>query len=241
MLQVRNVTKHFGGIVAVNNLTFSMEDETILGLIGPNGAGKTTTVNMITGLEKPDEGEIWYKGKRISGIAPHKIAQIGLVRTYQITRVFKDMSTLENLYVPVVWQRRRLTSPEARARELLESFNLWHLKDEQAGNLSGGQQKVLELLQALMMQPDTVVLDEPFYGIHPSLKKRFTDYLKILNKEGGLSILIISHDIPTIMDICGRIVVMSCGMLIAEGSPETIKNDQKVVEAYLGASECQSK
>jgi ABC-type branched-subunit amino acid transport system ATPase component len=235
MLQVRNVTKRFGGIVAVNDLTFSMEHETILGLIGPNGAGKTTMLNVITGLEKPDQGEIWYKGKRISGIAPHRIAQMGLVRTYQITRVFKDMSTLENLYVPMVWQRRKLTSPETRARELLESFNLWRLKDERAGNLSGGQQKVLELLQALMMKPETVVLDEPFYGIHPTLKKKFTDYLKMLNKEAGLSILIISHDIPTIMDICEKIVVMSCGTLIAEGPPDLIRNDQKVIEAYLGA------
>lgn len=235
MLQIRNVTKRFGGIVAVDGLTFSMEDQTILGLIGPNGAGKTTTVNMITGLEKPDQGEIMYKGKRITGIPPHKIAQMGLVRTYQITRVFKDMSALENLFVPVVWQRRKLTSPEARARELLESFNLWHLKDERAGNLSGGQQKVLELLQALMMKPETVVLDEPFYGIHPTLKKKFTDYFRMLNKEAGLSILIISHDVPIIMDICEKVVVMSCGTLIAEGSPSLIRNDQKVIEAYLGA------
>jgi branched-chain amino acid transport system ATP-binding protein len=197
MLHIRNVTKRFGGIVAVDNLTLAMEEGIVLGLIGPNGAGKTTTVNMITGLEKPDEGEIWYKNKKISGMPPHKIAQMGIVRTYQITKVFRDMSTLENLYVPVVWQRHTLSSPEVRARELLESF-------------------------------------DPFYGIHPRLKKQFSDYLKKLNKEGGLSILMISHDIPTIMDICDRIAVMSSGVLIAEGPPSQIRKDDRVVEAYLG-------
>jgi ABC-type branched-subunit amino acid transport system ATPase component len=235
MLQIRHVTKRFGGIVAVNDLTFSMEDETVLGLIGPNGAGKTTTVNIITGLEKPDEGEIWYNSRKISGMPPHKIAQMGLVRTYQITQIFKEMTTIENLYVSVVWQRRKLTSPEVRARELLESFNLWHLRDERAGNLSGGQQKVLELLQALMIKPRLVLLDEPFYGIHPALKKKFSDYLKSLNRENAMSFLIVSHDIPTVMDVCREIVVMSSGTLIAEGSPEAVRNNNSVIEAYLGA------
>ena len=136
LLEISNLTKSFGGVTAVNNLTLKIEKKTILGLIGPNGAGKTTFVNLISGLEKPDAGEIYYRGKRITGLSPYKIAQMGMVRTYQITKVFKRMSTIENLYVPVIWQHKKLNVLKKRANELLETFNLAHLKHIKYENIS---------------------------------------------------------------------------------------------------------
>lgn len=231
LLKVEKLVKRFGGVTAVNNCSFSINDREVVGLIGPNGSGKTTVFNLITGIYKPDYGDIYFKDELISGLKVHKISRMGITRTFQVLRVFPKMTALENLLVAGVENQKGKTEI-ARPLELLQLVELVNLKDEFAGNLSYGQQKLLEFIMALMPDPTLILLDEPAAGLNPIILKKMGDYIRALNKEK--TFIIIEHNIPFVMGICERVIVLSEGEKIAEGDPKAIRDDEKVVEAYLG-------
>lgn len=249
MLEIRNLKKSFGGIQAVDNCSFTVRKGTITGLIGPNGAGKTTLFNLITGFYKPDKGEILFQGSRIDGLLPHQIFLRKICRTFQITREFSQMTLLENLMlIPSNQLGERIWNPWFRqasvrmeenalrdkALKVLEFIELIHLKDEYAGNLSGGQKKLLELGKTLMADPELILLDEPGAGVNRTLMKKLVENIKYLSLERGITFLIIEHDMNLVMNLCNPIIVMSEGKKLSEGSPEEIRNDRRVLEAYLG-------
>lgn len=233
MLEIRNLRKSFGGVVAVNNVSFRIESRTIEGLIGPNGAGKSTITNLISGIEKADAGEILFKGKNITNQKPHETARQGIGRTFQICRLFWGMTVFENLCMSRIWKDEKLCDIKKRVVETLDFYELSHMKDELASSLSGGQQRILEMARATMSDPDLLLLDEPFYGLHPTIQKKITDFMSSLNRT-GTTILLVSHDVPTIMALCHNVLVMNSGELIAEGTPEEIQRNESVIEAYLG-------
>lgn len=233
VLDVQNVLKKFGGVTAVNYCTLEVKKRLIKGLIGPNGAGKTTLMNLISGMYEPDDGKIFFENKCINGLKPHKIARMGAGRLFQTTRVFMGLTVMENLLAAVAWSPEKDRVVNERAVRLLGSFRLIDFKDELAKNLSGGQQRLLEIARVLMSDPKLLLLDEPFYGINPALKRYVVDYLRNM-KDEGKAVLIVSHDLPSIMQVCDEIVVMSAGRIIASGSPEHVRKEKKVVEAYLG-------
>jgi len=249
MLEVKDLRKSFGGVHAVNHCSFTVKKGTITGLIGPNGAGKTTLFNIITGFYQPDGGKIFFEGERIDGLLPHQIFKRKICRTFQITREFPHMTLLENLMlVPGnqlgekiwnTWFRQNSVKKQEnklrhKAQEILEFFELHHLKDEYAGNLSGGQKKLLELAKTLMADPQLVLLDEPGAGVNRTLMNRLVDNIKRLSLEKGITFLIIEHDMDLVMNLCNPIIVMSEGRKLSEGTPEEIRNDHRVLEAYLG-------
>ena len=233
MLEVHDVTKKFFGAIAVKNCTLKVEEKTIRGLIGPNGAGKTTLLNMISGFYKPDEGEIYFKNKRIDGLRPHQIAKIGIARTFQVSKPFRQMTLMDNLIAAGITHFEKREELESKAIELLKFFDLYHLKDEFGENISGGQKKLLEMARVLTFEPDLIMLDEPFHGIHPGFKTKIIKAVRKLSEEGKTFILI-SHDIPSISETCDKVSVLCAGELIAEGTPEEIRVDPTVCEAYLG-------
>jgi branched-chain amino acid transport system ATP-binding protein len=233
---VVNLTKHFGGIKAVDNVSLEIDHDELVGLIGPNGSGKTTLVNLITGFLKANHGNVYCKGKPIDGLPPHEIARLKIGRTFQITRLFQKMSVIENMLVPTAPLSATLKKRGnfvSKASELLQVLSLAHLKNELAENLSGGQQKLLELGRVLMLDPELIILDEPFAGVHPELRDKIHSYIKQLHSDGK-SFLIISHDISTIFTLSKRLIVLMSGRKIADSNPEIVKNDQRVIEAYLG-------
>jgi neutral amino acid transport system ATP-binding protein len=249
-LRVENLHKRFGGITAVDGASFNVEQQSMTGLIGPNGAGKSTTFNCITGIHPPDGGRVLFGGEDITGMAPNVVANRGLVRTFQIARELDEMTVLENLMLAPKGQRGealwRSVFPfvrgdvveqgeELRERcwETLEFFEIDHLADEYAKNLSGGQRKLLELSRALLTDPDTVLLDEPFAGVNPSLEERLLEHIHQLRDE-GYTFLIVEHDMDLIMENCERIIVMHQGSVLTEGSPADIQSNEEVIEAYLG-------
>lgn len=239
-LEVNEVIKYFGGIAASNKVSFKLSGQEILGIIGPNGAGKTTLVNLISGMLTPNSGRIYLNGKPIDGLPPYEIARRGIGRTFQITQVFKRMTVLENMLVPAVASyhakgEKSLTRAKETALEVLSFLTIDHLKNEFARNLSGGQQKLLELGRVLMLNPDLIILDEPFAGVHPQLVKKICEYiLSIYNN--GKSFIIVSHDMTSLFSLSHRVIVLSSGEKIADNTPEAVKNDQKVIDAYLGDS-----
>ncbi|MFQ6117980.1 MAG: ABC transporter ATP-binding protein [Candidatus Bipolaricaulia bacterium] len=237
MLEVTDLVKDFGGIRAVNRLSFKVEESELLGIIGPNGSGKTTTINLISGAFKPTAGRITFRGKRIDGLPSYEVAKRGIGRTFQVTQVFRRMSVMENMLVPALSIPKSdggaETDQTERALEILEFLKIGHLKEEYARNLSGGQQKLLELGRILMLDPDVIMLDEPFAGVHPELKMEIHDYIREMHKEGR-TFIIISHDLQSIFDLSERLIVLSEGSKICDGTPEEVKNDERVVEAYLG-------
>ena len=249
-LRVEGLRKKFGGIVAVDDATFEVEEGSLTGLIGPNGAGKSTTFNCITGVHDPTAGSIYFQGEGITGLSPDDVANRGLVRTFQIARELEEMTVLENMMLAPKGQRGealwRSVLPVARRStiqqeeevledcwEMLEFFEIDHLAHEYAGNLSGGQRKLLELARALLTDPTMLLLDEPFAGVNPSLEKRLLEHIHELREE-GYTFLIVEHDMDLIMENCEHIIVMHQGKVLTEGSPADIKSDEEVIEAYLG-------
>ena len=230
ILDLRNVTKRFGGVTAVDRCSLGLAPGKIYGLIGPNGSGKTTLFNCITGLESCEEGEILFKGERIDGLKPHQVTRRRLGRTFQVIRIFPELTALENLLV-VTWLP--FDSAQQRARELLELVTLDRLQNEYAGNLSYGQQKLLELSRVLMTDPDLVLLDEPAAGVNRSLLNEILQTIRNLRAQGK-TIFIVEHDMKVIMDLSEKIFVLNYGEKIAEGPPELIQTDERVVEAYFG-------
>ncbi len=231
ILEVREVTKRFGGVTAVNHCSLVVQPRKIYGLIGPNGSGKTTLFNCITGLERRDEGEIRFKDERIDGLKPHQVACRGIGRTFQIIRVFPELTALENLLV--VSRQGGLAGNRQRAMELLEFVKLDRLQNEYAGNLSYGQQKLLEFIRVLMTDPELILLDEPAAGVNPTLLNDLLDAIRKLRAQGK-TILIVEHDMKVVMGLCEMVFVLDYGEKIAEGPPGVIQTNERVIEAYFG-------
>ena len=236
MLTVDQVTKNFGGLQALSSVSVSFRPGEFVGLIGPNGSGKTTLINCITGLYRPDGGAIRLGEETISHLPPHRIYRRGIGRTFQISKVFNRLSVLDNLRIPALTEGRlRRHEVQDRSREILEQIKLEHHGKTNAENLSGGQRKLLELGMIMMTDPRFLLLDEPFGGVHPELKSQLEDYLCRLNREGK-TIVLVSHEMPSVFKICQRLVVLDHGVLVTDGSPEAVRSDERVINAYLGGS-----
>jgi ABC-type branched-subunit amino acid transport system ATPase component len=230
ILEIRNATKRFGGVTALNGCSLSVAAGKISGLIGPNGSGKTTLFNCITGLERLHGGQILFKGRRIDGLKPHHIARRGISRTFQVTRVFPQLTAFENLLAVT---GTAFDAAHERADELLAFVKLDRLRDEFAGNLSYGQQKLLEFIRVLMTDPELILLDEPAAGVNRTLLNELLDVLTRL-RDQGKTILIVEHDMKVVMGLCETIFVLDYGEKIAEGPPSLIQGNERVIEAYFG-------
>jgi branched-chain amino acid transport system ATP-binding protein len=236
MLAIDRVTKNFGGLQALSEVSVSFARGEFTALVGPNGSGKTTLLNCISGLYRPNTGSIQLNGRSITGLPPHKIFHLGLGRTFQISKVFNRLTVIDNLRIPALTEGT-LNRQEIRKRslEILNQVKLGHLTHSTAENLSGGQRKLLELGMVLMTDPQILLLDEPFGGVHPELKSELEDYLCLLNRSGK-TIILVSHEMPSVFKICHRLVVLDHGILLTEGSPESVRTDERVINAYLGGS-----
>jgi branched-chain amino acid transport system ATP-binding protein len=230
VLAVESVRKSFGGVTAVNGVSFALEAGRIYGLIGPNGSGKTTLFNCITGLERRDAGRVLFKGERIDHLKPYQVANRGIGRTFQVIRVFPELTALENLLVVTRGPR---AEAERRGRELLQFVKLEGLAGEYAGNLSYGQQKLVEFVRVLMTDPALVLLDEPAAGVNRTLLNDLLGAVAGLRDEGR-TILLVEHDMKVVMGLCETVFVLDHGEKIAEGPPGLIQADERVIEAYFG-------
>jgi branched-chain amino acid transport system ATP-binding protein len=251
VIVVKDIVKYFHGHRAVDHCSFEIEEGSITGLIGPNGAGKTTLFNVIAGFLRPDAGQVILDGTDVTGMAPHRLFHRGLMRTFQIPHVFARMTVLENLMVVPAGQngetllyswlawghvRRQEREIRRRAEEVLEFLEIKHLRDEMAGNLSGGQKKLLELGRTMMAQCKVILLDEPGAGVNRTLLGKLSDDILRLNRERGYTFCVIEHDMDLIAELCHPVVVMSQGQVMAQGSMEEIRRDPDVLEAYLGGA-----
>jgi branched-chain amino acid transport system ATP-binding protein len=236
LLEVRGVSRFFGGLAALTDVSFSLEKGQILGLIGPNGAGKTTMFNCINGFNPPSRGEVIFKGERISGLKPYQICQRGMARTFQVVRPLQRMSTLDNVVASAFLRARTKADAVAKSEEILKFTNLWEVRDMLSKGLPLGLRKRLEIARALATGPELLLLDEACAGLNPSeLDESIAIIRKI--KERGITIMIIEHHMKVIMSISDRIVVLNYGQKLAEGTPDEISHNPQVVEAYLGEGE----
>lgn len=240
LLYTNGISRRFGGIQAVKDCNISVQAGSITGLIGPNGSGKTTLFNLITGVYAPDEGEAYFDGKRITNLSPNQICHAGLSRTFQITRLFWEMTVLENMIVPIrqvglgsMLGPNMFKEEIDRAIGLLEHVGLTHLKDEPARKLSFGQQKLLEFAAILMANPTMVLLDEPAGGVNPTMIRFIMKLIQELNQD-GVTFLVVEHNMGVVMELCNHVVVMDQGTKLAEGAPEAIQANPAVLDAYLG-------
>jgi neutral amino acid transport system ATP-binding protein len=245
---VDGVTRTFGGLTAVSVDHLEIQRGGITGLIGPNGAGKTTLFNLLTGFDQPDTGSWSFDGKSLGKLSPHQVARLGVVRTFQLTKALSRLTVLQNMLlgaqgqrgesflralVPGMWRAQENANTE-KAMDLLRRFKLDTKKDDFAGTLSGGQRKLLEMARALMSDPKVVMLDEPMAGVNPALTQSLLGHVKDL-REQGMTVIFVEHDMDVVRDISDWVVVMAAGRIIAEGPPESISQNQAVVDAYLGA------
>jgi len=251
LLEVRDVQKHFGGVAAVAGASLDVEAGSITALIGPNGAGKTTLFNIVSGFLRPERGTVVFDGRRIDRMPAHRVSRAGLVRTFQTAKALTRMTVLDNMMLAAPDQpgerlanvllrsrgwRAREAEVRARALELLETFSLRDQADAYAGTLSGGQRKLLELARVLMLEPRLILLDEPMAGINPALAQRLLEHIHQLRERRGVTFLFIEHDMEVVMGQSDRVIVMSEGRVIAEGTPEQVSRDPHVIDAYLGSS-----
>lgn len=248
ILVADHVSRKFGGLVAVDVEHVEIPSGAITALIGPNGAGKTTLFNLLTGFDKPDTGTWSFSGKNLAGVPAHKVAQMGQVRTFQLTKALGLLTVLENMKLgakdqdgesllksifPFLW-RKQEADIEERALKILERFKLIKLKDDFAASLSGGQRKLLEMARALMSNPSLVMLDEPMAGVNPALTESLLEHILDL-KTQGMTVLFVEHDMHMVRHIADWVIVMAEGQIIAEGAPEDVMKDEAVVDAYLGS------
>jgi neutral amino acid transport system ATP-binding protein len=251
ILEVREVVRAFGGLRAVDEASFDVEVGSITALIGPNGAGKSTLFNLVSGFLSAERGTVQFEGRRIDRAPPHRIAQRGLVRTFQVPRTLTRMSVLDNVLVAATRHpgerlngllfraglaRRRERRARERAAELLELFRLDGHAGDYAGVLSGGQRKLLDFARVLMAEPRLVLLDEPMAGVNPTLGRQLVEHVLRLRTETGMTFLFVEHDLDIVMEASDRVIVMNEGRVIASGTPEDVRGDQRVVDAYLGTA-----
>ena len=242
LLEVDQVYKHFGGVKANENVSLNVEEGSIVGLIGPNGSGKTTLFNSIVGTHPIDQGSIYFEGREISSLPVPVVAKLGLLRTFQQTRIYEKLNCIQNMLVSSKPENDTVFNIFAKvphnltekSENLLKFVGLYQKRNLSAGDLSFGQQKLLELAMALMNEPKMLLLDEPTAGINPTLINGIIDRLIKVNKEFGITLLVIEHNMRVIMSLAQKIFCLAHGKLLAEGTPEQIKNDHRVIDAYLG-------
>jgi branched-chain amino acid transport system ATP-binding protein len=240
VLETRGLTKRFGGLVAVDGLSMSVPRGQIRGLIGPNGSGKTTTVNVLSGLYRPDVGEIHLCGQRTDQLRPHQITACGVARTFQISKLFGNMTVLENVLLPALaaldrGSHRPLAEIREKGRLLLDFVTLDRMRHAQARELSGGQSMLVQIARALMIHPlHLILMDEPFAGVHPTIRDIIMEAIIRMNRDEGVTFLIVSHEMAELRRLCQQVTVMDEGRRIAEGTLEEVANDPIVLEAYLG-------
>jgi branched-chain amino acid transport system ATP-binding protein len=239
IIETQQLTKKFGGLVAVNQVDFNVEYGEVRGLIGPNGSGKTTLINLITGVYEPTSGKVFFNGKEITGRSPNQIAQLGMMRTFQIPRLFGNMNLIENMLIPRFsdfspnfWRQRK--AAVERAIELLDMMGIVHLKDEQAKTLSGGQKALLQMARGFMVDEMKVfLLDEPFAGVNIVVKDTIMNVINHMASE-GITFLLVSHEMASIRQTCRKVTVLAEGRIITEGTMDEIAAHQDVIDAYLG-------
>lgn len=249
LLKVDNVSMVFGGLRAVSNLSMHIDEGELIGLIGPNGAGKTTAFNMITGVYTPTEGKVYFNGQQSSGKKSYQVTQMGMARTFQNIRLFSELSVIDNVKIAynmhvtynladaIIRDGKYLSEEEFITQKALDLLKIFHLEEEAhevAKNLPYGKQRRLEIARALATEPKLLLLDEPAAGMNPQETKELMEMIRWIRKEFNLSILLIEHDMGLVMGVCERIYVLEYGMKIAEGTPDEIKHNARVIEAYLG-------
>jgi len=234
LLAVENLQKRFGGLTVLDGITLMVEPGQIHGVIGPNGAGKTTLFNVINGIYTASAGRVLFKDQDITNHRLSAIAALGIGRTFQVARVFNEMTLLENMLVPTIPRHMSHAEATARALELLELAQLTELRNQPAVEVSGGQKKLLEFMRTLMIEPDLVLLDEPFNGISPALIERLIEIVQQLNRQSGKTFLLISHEMPHVGELCQTVTVLAAGRNIARGTPQEVRENPDVIEAYLG-------